>query len=453
VVRGWSLLLIALAGCGAPPPSPPAGRGPVAAPLASLCGIATGGIPLGSDAASTAARSAYLDTLVQLGATRLRRDFTWSTIEPARGQWAWDDYDRLVDDAGARSIKLLGILDYGTTWAAAGATDDKFPPDDPADFAAYASATAARYQGRVDAWEVWNEPNFGLSFWHPTRDGDPAAYGKLLDAAADGVHGGDASAPVAFAGTVFTPQISGSGLDFDRAALDAAPQARAKLQDFAIHAYERYAPATAPEYSDDHGELDLASKIGATDKLLSDEGIDALPIWITEIGWPTTLAVNEDAQARWMVRATLIAAQAGAATIYWYTLFDGPNPTMTPPEDAFGLVHYDPMPGQDSPPPPKASFRALQALLALGGALEVQRSTDLVTLSGAGAHAIELRGGSTRLVALWDDEQSGAPSSATVVGCGGAAPDQLDRFGAPLAAAAGPLALAPDPIYLRFNCP
>lgn len=443
--------LIAIAGCGQGPPA--TGRAPVAQPLAALCGIATGGIPLGGDAASAAARGAYLDTMAQLGVSRLRRDFTWSSIEPQRGQWQWDEYDRLVGDAQARGIRLLGILDYGTTWAAAGATDDKFPPDDPADFADYAAMTAARYAGRVEGWEVWNEPNLGLSFWKPTENGDPARYAALLGPAAAAARAADPSAPVAFGGTVFTGQIGPPGLDFDRAALDAAPDAKGKLQRFAIHAYERYAPHTAPEFADDQGELALGDKLAATDQLLRDEGIDALPIEVTEIGWPTTLAVDEDAQARWMVRATLIAAQAGADGIFWYTLFDGPNPTAVPPEDAFGLVHYDPQPGQDAAPAPKASFRALQALLALGGALEVQASADLVSLDGAGAHAVELAGGGVRLVALWDDEQSDSPSSATVNGCGGAAAEAFDQFGGALAAPSGTVALGRDPVYWRFACP
>src|SRR5262245_33643988 len=83
------------------------------------------------------AREAYLAALAGAGWRLLRTDFTWAAIEPERGRVDFAAYDALVERAAAHGIALLGLLDYGTPWAATAAPpgDDRFPPDDPAEFA------------------------------------------------------------------------------------------------------------------------------------------------------------------------------------------------------------------------------------------------------------------------------------------------------------------------------
>jgi hypothetical protein len=101
--------------------------------------------------------------------------------------------------------------------------------------------------------------------------------------------------------------------------------------------------------------------------LLAQHGGGSAPIWITEIGWPVMDGLDEPAQARYLVRATILAARAGVSGIFWYRLRDGPNPQSFPPEDAFGLLHYDPNPAAGNPPSPKPAYVALRALLTIVG--------------------------------------------------------------------------------------
>ena len=447
------IIVIALifSACGSksvPTSAKPGARSPVDAPLASLCAIA-GGVPLENDAASIAARANYFARLSDLGAPRLRLDLTWSQVEPKRGQRSFDAYDRLFSDAEAHGITLLPILDYGNPWAAKGATDDKFPPDDPADFASFAAAAVARYQNRVAGWEIWNEPNAGFRFWKPTFGGDALAYGRLLADAADAIHGAAPSAKVAFAGTVFTPEFIPGALEFDGQALDSPANPGAKIDLVGMHGYEKYAPSTPPEFASDE-ELPLDEKVTALSALLATRGLPPRPIWLTEIGWPVTAKVSLDQQADWLVRATLIAAQAGVAAIDWYTLYDGPNPDQLPPEDAFGLMEYDARPGLDTPSSPKPAYLALRNLLRIAGDLTVQRSTALVEVRG-GARAVELRRGARRVVAVWSDE-SGARPSARIIGCG-APPIVTDLFGQALPDPGPTPTPMAAPTYFAFTCP
>ena len=46
------------------------------------------------------------------------------------------------------------------------------------DFARFSAKVAARYKGKVNAWEIWNEPN-ETRFWRPAPD--PAGYARLLN--------------------------------------------------------------------------------------------------------------------------------------------------------------------------------------------------------------------------------------------------------------------------------
>src|SRR5262249_55892028 len=103
--------------------------------------------------------------------------------------------------AAGTGFRLLAILDCGVDWAAAAAPpgDDRYPPDDPATFASFAAEAAARYRGRVQAWEIWNEPNNSLSgFWKPAPD--PGGYARLAKAAAAAIVRADRKATIVTGG-------------------------------------------------------------------------------------------------------------------------------------------------------------------------------------------------------------------------------------------------------------
>ncbi|MFF1485920.1 helix-turn-helix domain-containing protein [Streptomyces sp. NPDC058319] len=99
-----------------------------------------------------------------VGAVRLWDSRTrWSLLEPARGHFSWTVLDRLV--AGARRAGLPVLLSFGGTpgWASPGGPRTPYgdgsrtsPPDRPADWTDFVHAVAARYRGRIQAYELWS---------------------------------------------------------------------------------------------------------------------------------------------------------------------------------------------------------------------------------------------------------------------------------------------------------
>jgi hypothetical protein len=319
----------------------------------------------GASAAAHAEREFEFARLTEMGLHRMRTDFTWADIEPARGQWDFSQPDPLVADAVAAGVDLLAVLDYGVTWAtsAKGANDD-YPPDDPEDFALFGVAVANRYAGKVNDFEVWNEPNNGSRFWQPTLDGDPAAYGALLLRSTNAMIAAQPGANVAYAGVVYNYLVPGPV--FVEQSLAANPALAMSLSTFGMHAYETYPPTRGPE-SDVGEEVPLVTKVATMSGVLAAQGDQDVPIWITEIGWPVTTSDPPAQQARYTVRACVLGALAGADRVYLYTLLDGPDPAAFPPEDAFGLMTYSDFGADAGAPMPKPAFVAVEALMtALG---------------------------------------------------------------------------------------
>ena len=72
------------------------------------------------------------------------------------------------------------------------------PPDNAGHFADFLAAMASRYQGRIQAYQVWNEPNLARE-WGGRRP-DPAGYAGLLKNAYSAIKGVDPKATVITAG-------------------------------------------------------------------------------------------------------------------------------------------------------------------------------------------------------------------------------------------------------------
>ena len=111
----------------------------------------------------------------------VRIDIGWSSLqESARGQfspWYVKLVDKCVSMANARGIKVLGMLFRTPGWANGG-QDVYVPPTDVSDYAWIANWAAARYRGKVQAWEIWNEPDPAQEFWQGSGQ-----YVQLLKAA------------------------------------------------------------------------------------------------------------------------------------------------------------------------------------------------------------------------------------------------------------------------------
>ncbi|CAM4216517.1 helix-turn-helix domain-containing protein [Kibdelosporangium persicum] len=92
----------------------------------------------------------------------------WASIQPQRDVYDWSILDRLVDSARHAGLPAMFVFGGTPAWAAPTSPKAAYndgsraaPPDDLADWDRFVSAVAARYRGRLDAYELWAYGNDG----------------------------------------------------------------------------------------------------------------------------------------------------------------------------------------------------------------------------------------------------------------------------------------------------
>jgi hypothetical protein len=147
---------------------------------------------------STAQMDEQLNSVQESGAAVLRVDVGWGSLQQDSASsyesWYLARLDLLVEGAQARGIKLLLTLQGTPCWASSAPESLKqgctgawwergvqtYAPTNPATYATALAFLVKRYQQRVYAWEIWNEPNLA-EFWKAAEPA--AAYVSLVKAA------------------------------------------------------------------------------------------------------------------------------------------------------------------------------------------------------------------------------------------------------------------------------
>lgn len=203
----------------------------------------------------------------------------WATVEPEPGNLRWVDPDNIVHAFGDQDLKILMRVHGTPAWARPADSDFTHPPTAVADFAAFMTALATRYKGQVAAYEIWNEPN--LTYEWGYLEPDPAAYTELLKAAYTAVKAVDPEALVISGGLATTGNGSETAAG-DLTYLQGMYDAGAKGYFDALGSHP-YAYGLAPTDSLSDG-LSL-DRVVAQHDLMVENGDEATPIWITELGW------------------------------------------------------------------------------------------------------------------------------------------------------------------------
>lgn len=280
-----------------------------------------------------------LDAMADAGATWLRLDFPWPSLQPSPDEWNWAPFDRAVAAAHARGLKVLGLLSYSPRWArrtpSAGVA-----PFDTAAFATFAGTSVRHFGPRgVNHWEVWNEQNLERSWGAPP---DARAYSRALLAASAAIRAADPGATVLGGGLApATDADDGSEvapLTFAAAMYDVG--ANRAFDALAVHPY------SYPAMPDDPTTAEWNTFLGMSDirSLMVHRGDGDKPIWLTEMGAPTGTApgaVSEATQARYVSSALAAwAVRPWAGPILWYSVRDRSG-DRSAREDNFGLFRHD----------------------------------------------------------------------------------------------------------------
>ncbi len=134
------------------------------------------------------------------GFSFVKQRFEWRNIErDGKGMFEWSEPDRIVREAQAAGLKIVARLDNQPRWARRdGLFPGSGPPSNLEDWRAYVAAVAARYKGRIQAYEIWNEPNIDREWGNRVPSGQE--YTALLKASYGAIKRVDPDAIVITAG-------------------------------------------------------------------------------------------------------------------------------------------------------------------------------------------------------------------------------------------------------------
>ena len=381
-----------------------------------------------------------MDVMANAGVTTVREDSGWARIERTRGVYDFSPSDEYMTALQEHGFDRLYILAYG---------NDRYDPDDNGYFTipyteAYRqafgnfSAAAVDHYDDVDVVEVWNEPNLDTFARGPTGT-DPGAYAALLEATYPAVHG--RRDDVTVLGGAASANYSGEGVrPFDawwwQGLLDAGGAEH--MDAMSIHLYRDEPTGFARDLSDLR-EMTRDHTDG-----------QALPIWVTELGWPATPTSpggeQTADQARHLVQSHVRLGAAGVERFYWYTFRDTTfgdvsNPQIVEANALGGLVR--------APDNPRGAHTPRPGLVAYATVTRQLSGAEFLNNASTPVEQYVFADGDDRTRVLWANERTDVTvqtdEAVTVTGMLGdqtqLTPHDSEVY----------LTVGPDPIYLDGN--
>jgi hypothetical protein len=114
----------------------------------------------------------------QLKLDWVKVQFEWPLVQPTPDAVDWFHYDGIVNDAHEKGLNLMFSVVGAPSWTRS-AGNMEGPPDDFNLYANFVGELVARYQGKVQAIEVWNEQNLDRE-WQTPNGLSPDDYVDFL---------------------------------------------------------------------------------------------------------------------------------------------------------------------------------------------------------------------------------------------------------------------------------
>lgn len=322
-----------------------------------------------------------------------RRPAGFDARNPADPHYDFTRADAAIRDAAAHGLRVLASFTGAPRWAeGARRPKDAMPGTwrpDPRAIEAYGAALARRYSGafpdplrpgsalpRVEAFQVWNEPNIPKYLspqWIGRRPASPGWYRLMLNAFYRGVKSQAPRALVVTAGTgPFGDALPGGRLmptrfwrellcvDTDGAHLRGRRCAGAAHFDvLSHHPYSVGSPTRRALNGDDVSIPDLA-KLRAVLRA-AERGGGALPrihhrMWVTEVSYdsspPDPDGIPAARHARFLEQTLYLLWSAGVDTVIWFQIRDQPPDPSYIATNQSGVYTLD-----GRPKPALAAFR------------------------------------------------------------------------------------------------
>ena len=334
-----------------------------------------------------------LSSATKAGFTSFRDEVYWSQVEGKKGVLAFPprfaELEKAVRSLRASGGRPLIILDYGNGNYDGGGlvlSEDALIAWDK-----YVRFIVNHFGSDVDQYEVWNEWNTGTGSKPKEATGSASAYARLLERTYRAVKEENAAAVVIAGAT--------AGVDMAWTKQLLAAGAMLHMDAFSAHSYTLFGSLNNPE----SGIL----RLDELQQLFQSElgGTRSLPIYVTEMGWPTNTGrygVPEHEVANYIVRFAFLArSRPWIAGIWWYDLRDDGDDD-TNKEHRFGFLRRDLT--------PKPAFNAVTRVSPL---LKESTNIHAYRLPGGGYAVTGMRKGGEWLVA-WKLETAALAGNRTI---------------------------------------
>jgi hypothetical protein len=319
----------------APVSEQPAAAAPVPAPQVES---AVGNLPFdyGIQVDPRGDAGANIGHIQNLGFRWVKIQMPWKDVEPEPGNYQWGMWDGVIGAYSDAGIKVLLSIPKAPEWARPAGTDLSVegPPADYGVFAYFLGQVAARYQGRVQAIEVWNEQNL----WYEGGGAPmpPDQYVTMLAVAYQAIKSVDPAIIVVSGAPTPAGDVGGFAID-DISYLNAMYAAGLKNVSDAIGAHpsgyncpaganwQTVNDSTATNFrgtfENRHHSWCFRGTMEGYRNVMVANGDGAKTIWPTEFGWASTnkpapsyeyAADNTwEEQAQWTVEAYQMGKEWG----------------------------------------------------------------------------------------------------------------------------------------------
>ena len=302
-----------------------------------------------------------------MGFNWIKQQVEWHRFNPAPNQYDWGALDQIVDAANARGVNVMFSVVKAPAWARPPGDTDEGPPADPNTYGTFMRELAARYKGRVKAYEIWNEQNLYYEWGGRGHKLNAGNYVTLLKAAYNAVKSVDPGAVVISGALTPTGVNDGDTAIDDRAYLEQMYQAGLARYCDAVGAHpsgynnppdadwRSWSDVSAPSFKG-HPSFFFRGTMESYRNIMVKYGDGNKRVWPTEFGWATVeglgvgpaagygyAADNSEAeQAQYLVRAYQMGKSWGwVGPMFLWNLNFAPVAGNQDEKAAFGIVRHD----------------------------------------------------------------------------------------------------------------
>ncbi|MEJ7902003.1 MAG: beta-galactosidase, partial [Thermomicrobiales bacterium] len=239
------------------------------------------------------------NALNDAGFLYIRQEFSWSGIEPSRGDYQWTEYDRIVNEMSRMRIGVIAVIVDTPVWARAIGESGfaNAPPRDATLLTAFSAELAGRYPEAVPFIQVWDRPNLSSNWGGDSATG--AIFAPYLEAAWRGAKSGSAEVRVISPELAMLPDLPGG--EGDLAFIDSLYAVNAASY-FDLLGMSLDGDTYSPDdrrVSVDRGNFSRAILVR---ELMIRNDDPATPVWATSYGWAASDSVNRIEQAEFVER-------------------------------------------------------------------------------------------------------------------------------------------------------